>query len=245
MTRDIHGYEGRYKVSDEGIIYSTPKDGKPPRILKQEVLKGNYRRVSLSMEGKVKRVSVHRLVLQAFTPNPENKPHVNHIDNDPSNNELSNLEWCTAKENIAHSHNQGRRNDTYKKGGIAIKAKNEKKTRAKLQGYLGDRFIDSFTKKGNVYCKFYCACGTVLERRQDNVSKTSVCTECRSRLLSNNMKGHRNSPMKKVASYTLDGVQIKTYESIAMAKKDTGACNIHSVLTGKQKHSKGLIWKYI
>ena len=245
MVKDIYGYEGRYQVSDEGIIYSTPKDGKQPRILKQEITKHNYRRVSLSKEGKVKRFSVHRLVLSTFTTNPQNKPQINHIDNDPSNNKLSNLEWCTAKENTAHSHNQGRRDTTYISGSMATKAKYEKTTKDKLKVILGSRFIDTFMKKGRVHCRFYCECGNIIEKRQDVVKYTSVCKKCRSKIISDRLKGHKHSYKVSVASYTLTGIHIKTYESIAKAKEDTGDCNIHAVLKGTYKQSKGVIWKHV
>ena len=58
--------------------------------------------------GKSETKQVHRLVAQAFIPNPFNKPEVNHIDNDGTNNNYTNLEWVTKKENVAHQIKQGR-----------------------------------------------------------------------------------------------------------------------------------------
>lgn len=70
--------------------------------------KDNYWTCTLkSKEGKYVKRSIHRLLLQTFVPNPEGKAHVNHIDGDKSNNDLSNLEWATPKENAQHAIENG------------------------------------------------------------------------------------------------------------------------------------------
>lgn len=66
-----------------------------------------YDSVSYQEDGKQKHVTVHRLMAEAFIPNPENKPQVNHIDGDPGNNAIENLEWVTAKENVRHAYDTG------------------------------------------------------------------------------------------------------------------------------------------
>ena len=104
----IKGYEGHYQVSNYGRIYSTPKDGKKAKLLKLETVKKGYKRVTLSKNGKTKRYQVHRLVGQAFLQNPEGKAQINHIDNNPSNNRVDNLEWVSPSENMQHSLKQGR-----------------------------------------------------------------------------------------------------------------------------------------
>ena len=114
VYRDIIGYEGKYQVSNLGNVKSLPKgdgNGNKERLLKQEINKRkhtNYRRVSLSSNGNVKRFLVHRLVGEAFIANPDNKPQINHIDNNGENNNSNNLEWVTGSENMIHAEKQGR-----------------------------------------------------------------------------------------------------------------------------------------
>jgi len=156
-VKDIKGYEGRYYVNNIGEVYSTPKDGKPNKMLKQEVLcrdHTNYRRVSLSKDGKVTRFSVHRLVAIAFIPNPEGKECINHIDNDGENNSTGNLEWCTHSENMVHSQKQGRLLKAQQAGGKAVGIIQHSKRLVNLDNMKGKTFgrrvflytVDSETK---------------------------------------------------------------------------------------------------
>lgn len=104
--RDIKGYEGKYQVSNDGeVIALNFHNQKFSKVLNQDFDKytDGYKRVTLYKNGKRKRYSVHRLVCEAFIPNPENKPYVNHIDSNRTNNKISNLEWCTPLENTKHA----------------------------------------------------------------------------------------------------------------------------------------------
>jgi hypothetical protein len=98
--KDIKDYEGLYKVSNLGRVKSNYKGLE--RLLKPLSKNNGYLFVILYKDTKPTKYYVHRLVAKAFIPNPENKPQVNHIDEDKSNNMVSNLEWVTAKENMNH-----------------------------------------------------------------------------------------------------------------------------------------------
>lgn len=76
------------------------------KILKPYISRGYYQ-VSLCIDGKYRHFQVHRLVAEAFIPNPENKPQVNHIDGNKLNNDISNLEWVTRSENQLHAYKTG------------------------------------------------------------------------------------------------------------------------------------------
>lgn len=102
IWKDIDGFEGLYKISSFGNVYSISKK----KLMSLERTPANYKRVSLRKNGKNKHFQVHRLVAQAFIPNPHNLPLVNHKDENPSNNYVDNLEWCTQSYNL----NYGTRN---------------------------------------------------------------------------------------------------------------------------------------
>lgn len=93
--KDIKGYEGLYAITPEGEVYGY----KRRRFLKPASEKNGYLRVCLCRDGEMKWYLVHRLVAEAFIPNPENLPQVNHKDENKTNNCLQNLEWCDAKYN--------------------------------------------------------------------------------------------------------------------------------------------------
>lgn len=78
-------------------------------ILKEKDNKYGYKFISLGCgkRGERKNIAIHRLVAQAFIPNPNNYKEVNHIDGNKSNNKVNNLEWCTRQENVLHSYKLG------------------------------------------------------------------------------------------------------------------------------------------
>jgi len=105
--RPVIGYEGLYEVSNFGRVRSLKRKNTRGRMLKGDRT-GRYIRYRLSKEGDVKVFSGHRLTAIAFIPNPNNKPCVNHIDNNRFNNTVLNLEWVTSKENSEHEVRKGR-----------------------------------------------------------------------------------------------------------------------------------------
>lgn len=95
IWKEITGFEGLYAVSNLGKVKSLKNDV----IMKVDISNG-YERVPLFLNKKCYKKYVHRLVAEAFVPNVENKPSIDHIDTNPFNNVFTNLRWCTQKENI-------------------------------------------------------------------------------------------------------------------------------------------------
>ena len=105
--KDIAGYEGLYAVMSCGKVYSYINE----KFLKPYTDNDGYLRVNLYKDGKIKQYLIHRLVADAYIPNPENLPQINHKDENKANNCLQNLEWCDAKYNT----NYGTRNEKIRK----------------------------------------------------------------------------------------------------------------------------------
>lgn len=93
---DIKGYKGLYAVTSCGKVWSYRKK----KFLKPDTGKRGYQRVSLSKQGEIKRFLVHRLVAEAYIPNPNNYDTVDHIDGCPTHNYIKNLQWMTLKDNV-------------------------------------------------------------------------------------------------------------------------------------------------
>lgn len=100
--KDVVGYEGLYAVTSCGKVYSY----KSKKFLKPGTNHKGYLYVVLSKDGKVKNYSLHRLVAEAYLPNPNNLTEVDHIDNDKMHNYLNNLQWITHKDNVRKSRNK-------------------------------------------------------------------------------------------------------------------------------------------
>ena len=101
--KDIKGYEGLYQISNRGNVRSLRSN----IVMKLSCCKDNYLKVKFCKNGEQKTVQVHRLVAESFIDNPGNKPQINHKDCNKSNNDISNLEWVTAKENTTHAIENG------------------------------------------------------------------------------------------------------------------------------------------
>lgn len=101
VWKDVVGFEDYFMVSNTGKVWSKRTN----KELKQYKVKSGYMTISTRIggrSGKLYGLRIHRLVAEAFIPNPEGKPHVNHKNLDKKDNNLTNLEWVTASENVVH-----------------------------------------------------------------------------------------------------------------------------------------------
>ena len=170
--RQVLGYEGLYEVSNTGKVRSVTRyrnggnqfnstfktiwrgrELKPqPRRKNGKYEEYGHLRVSLTKDGKTRKIFVHRLVAIAFIPNPHNLPIVNHIDENPQNNNATNLEWCDQKYNTnygtsrqrsvmhtdfnARSKKQNKKIYQYSTKGVLVKVWNSRKE-ASESGFTG------------------------------------------------------------------------------------------------------------
>lgn len=161
--KPVVGYEGKYEVSDCGAVR---KIGGVD--IGQWSNDSGYSIVRLSGPRSMKRV--HRLVAEAFIPNPECLPFVNHLDANTSNNHASNLEWCTAKGNIQHCVSLGR----IAKNAIGLRPANAKLSDAEVSR-IREEYANggtSFAKLGDKYGVSKWAIGSIISGENYNGTRT-------------------------------------------------------------------------
>lgn len=115
IWKDIEGYEGKYQVSNTGKVRSLNyrHTGKT-KVMRQYTDKDGYKNITLRTNGKRKVYFIHRLVAQAFLPNPNNYPIINHKDENKTNNAVWNLEWCTYKYNTNYGNCRKKMSEAHK-----------------------------------------------------------------------------------------------------------------------------------
>lgn len=189
IFKEIKGYEGKYEVSNYGRVRSLIcRTSTEPQILKQASTRQQYKSIELSQPSST--FFIHRLVAQAFIDNPNNYPIVNHIDNDPSNNNVSNLEWCTQSQNLRHAQNQGRLYDAQAKGGYVTSNNNKIKAKElalSLVGttyhswhiveYAGNKPAGLTADREYLHCE--CICGEEQEIYYASILSNTASTMCR------------------------------------------------------------------
>jgi len=141
---DIKEYEGLYKVSSHGRVWSYPKKGKGGhngKMLSAGKDTNGYLKILLLKDKKRKTITIHRLVASAFIPNPNNYPIILHGDDNTANNYYKNLSWGTNKMNSEDMINKGRANKARgEKHGLAkLTEQQVLEIRAKYTGKYGEQ----------------------------------------------------------------------------------------------------------
>ena len=156
--KDIPGYEGLYQVSNLGRIKSLARkvktknghyQGYNEKILKMGTNNSKYYMVVLCKNGKTNAKLVHRIVAEAFIPNPDNKPCVDHIDTNIYNNNVNNLRWCSQKENCLNPIT--RKNNSKSKMGLKKGIKLSKEHKQKISIGIRKHYKKESFKDGRCY----------------------------------------------------------------------------------------------
>lgn len=258
--KDIEGYEGRYQVSNCGRIRSFLTKGvrnkvemydESSHIIKPILDTFGYHVVNLRKNNGMKGIKIHRLVAKAFIPNPNNLPQVNHKDGNKQNNNLDNLEWVTAKENIAHSFSTG----LHMEGSdypitIIHKEKLHEVVGLRKLGLsfreIGEQFGVEKSTAANIcrnktYLKYY--------NEEEFKAKVDAFVEKNKKKFYRKDRRTLNAngvPSRKVIQKDKNGIVVGEYESITVAAQANGVLHTSIVnnLKGRSKYCGGYKYEY-
>lgn len=203
--KPVTKYNGLYLISDTGKVFSVQTN----KIMKTYHNKLGYERVELNVNGVAKKEYIHRLVAETFLPNPDDLPCVNHKDENPMNNDVSNLEWCTYEYNSNYGTCIERRvaHTKYRHGAERPGAK--KVYRYDMSGNLIAEYpsvADAGNATGYNKKSIAKACGGGLKKYMENVWSYEPTFQYDSHKHYENRNG-------TVYRYDLQGNLIKTYNS--------------------------------
>lgn len=222
-----------YSVSDLGEIRKDTND----YIMKPYIQNG-YAHVTLQINKKSKRFNIHRLVAIAFIPNPENKPYVNHIDGDKTNNCVKNLEWVTAAENAQHAVRTGLRQPSRERAVVQFSLNGQKIREYKSLSEAA-RITDSSVAKISICCQ--------RKRDQHNGFQWRYKDECCENLQP--IEQYRTKKKKVAQIDPKTGKVIAVYESLQAAARAVNGSHsaISNIINHKKqtKTHKGFEWKVV
>lgn len=248
IWKGVNNFEQYYEVSNYGRVKTLARNVwnrfsyvlRPERIMNQDTDRYGYKGVCIHVGEYKKRHTVHRLVAEAFIPNPNNLPEVNHKDGDKQNNNVENLEWVTGSENIRHAIIHGlKTTDSIEKSVVQINTKSSKVIN-KFNS-LSEAHIETNTNIVGIMkcCKGYGYTTNGFRWAYDNNYKIGDKVELK------NIKKH-STHKRKVAQLSLENKILNIYESLSMAAKETCSCDsaISSCCKGYANKHKGFKWCY-
>jgi hypothetical protein len=234
--RDVVGYEGLYRVSNLGRVKSLDRTikfknsyKKAKGVMLSQGLNFGYCQIALGR--KSKKYRVHRLVAEAFIPNPNNYPIINHKDENRSNNVVENLEWCDYSYNLNYGSRKG------------------------WQRRMNGVPVCQYTKKGEFVARFNSMIGAA--EQVESVTTNNIFHCCNKDTPScggfvwryENDKDVRyvNKNITSVAQYDKRGRFLAKYDSIKEASKATGVIStgISNCILGLSLSSGGYIWRHL
>lgn len=169
--KDIKGYEGVYKITKDGRVFSCRSN----KFLKGFHKNGevnNYKRVELQLSGKKKKFQIHRLVAEAYISNIENKKYVNHKNGIKTDNRCENLEWVTQEENQIHAYanglqvpNNGVKFSNNTSGFVGV-TKSGKKWKAQLRHNTELLYLGLYETKEEAYKAYKLKLEDIIKKRK-------------------------------------------------------------------------------
>ena len=233
IWKDIKNFEGIYQISNLGQVKAInyKKTGKK-RILKQADNGYGYKTVHLTNNGKGKMFTVHRLVAETFIPNTSNKPIINHIDGNKSNNKVENLEWCTYKENTIHAWLNG----------LSDFSEEQKEKLKHSKRYK--RPINQYDLNGNFIKRWE----SIIEvQRKLKISNGCIYRCCKGEKGQTHGYKWQYADNKKIYQYDLNGKLIGRWISATEIERELkiNKSLISKCLNKHRKTAKGFIWRYV